>query len=73
MNIYYIISSDSVLIPDILTICVEENIDAMRKNNDGSKLIFKLPINISSPDFLKTIKSFTHTEIINELSKQEWI
>lgn len=72
MNIYFIIPSNSALIPDILCVCVEKNTDNMRKNNDGSKLIFKLPEGVLIPIFLNSFKAYTHSEILLELTKLEW-
>lgn len=71
-NIYFIIPSNSKLIPDILSVCVEKNTDNMRKNNNGSNLIFKLPDGVLIPVFLNSFKAYTHSEILFELTKTEW-
>lgn len=72
MNTYFILPSNSKLIPDILSVCVEKNTDTMRKNNDGSKIIFKLPEGVLIPGFLNLFKAYTHSEILLELTKTEW-
>lgn len=70
-NIYFIIQQNTAMKEDILSICIEKNIDAMRKSNDG-RMIFKLPAGAKIPDILNSTPSFSHDEIIKELQKKEW-
>ena len=71
-NIYFIIEKKSLLIPEVLSVCIEDSIENMRKSNNGEKLAFKLPSGNTIPVFLQSIKSFTHSQILLELSKAEW-
>jgi len=70
-NTYFIIPTNSPLVSDVLSVCVQKNKESMRKSKDG-RMIFKLPVGTSIPSFLKSIKKFNHTEIHQDIARPEW-
>lgn len=63
---------NSSLLSKVLPVCIQKNVKSMRKSKDG-RIVFKLPVEVDIPQFLQVVRSFTHTEIIQELLRPEWV
>ena len=71
-NKYFIISLPEPALNAILEHCIESS-NTVRKNNDGTKAVVKLPVGADVPGILQSKTSYSHTEIISELSNSEWV
>lgn len=52
---------------------VVENANTVRKNNQQTKMIIKVPVGTTETHpILNGVQSYTHAEILTELQKTEW-
>tara|TARA_R100000988_G_scaffold71495_1_gene36943 strand:- start:17 stop:244 length:228 start_codon:yes stop_codon:yes gene_type:complete len=67
---YIIITKDEVANVDFSQVD-ETSVNTLRYNNDGTKTFVKFEG--TTPSFLNGKTQYTHSEILAELSKSEWI
>tara|TARA_R100000654_G_scaffold50580_1_gene76808 strand:+ start:713 stop:940 length:228 start_codon:yes stop_codon:yes gene_type:complete len=67
---YIIITKDEVASVNFSQVN-ETSINTLRYNNDGTKTFVKFEG--ATPSFLNGKTQYTHSEILTELSKTEWI
>ena len=80
-NLYKILPISEVK-PEWFFAIVEKDLGACKKNNDGTKVVLKIPFQIKTindvpdiwkADFLANAPYMNHSEILAEMQKPEWI
>ena len=71
MNTYIIIEMTDPNLDLILEECVCYK-ETLRKSIDQTKCVAKLPVNSSIPPILQGYQSYSHGQILSEISKPDW-
>tara|TARA_Y100001963_G_scaffold3794_1_gene4998 strand:+ start:2484 stop:2717 length:234 start_codon:yes stop_codon:yes gene_type:complete len=69
-NRKWVIVNVSDITDEMIMSSMQSSMDTLRKTNNGSKAILKWEGN--TPSCFDGMKTYTHTEILTELSKSEW-
>ena len=72
-NKYFLILLPESALDAIFQHCIEKNLEMCRRNNDKTKTVVKLLVGANIPAVLQGKTVYNHTEILQELSKPEWV
>jgi len=70
-NRKWVIVNVSDITNEMIINAMQSSIDTLRKTNDGSKAILKWEGD--TPSCFDGMTTYSHSEILEELSKSEWI
>ena len=69
-NRKWVIVNVSDITDEMIMSSMQSSVDTLRKTNNGSKAILKWEGN--TPSCFDGMTTYTHSEILTELSKSEW-